>query len=162
DSVLRQRDQDVALRRQAVLFRASWHADLLELELSRRNVPYVKYGGLKFLEAAHVKDLLALLRLLDNPWDELARSRTLRRLDRLGPPTARRLTDQLGVGTAPDTGAPTPLAQLLAASPSCGAAAQDGVNALRTALGDCLALGPEPAPQVERLRAFLPPTVVPR
>jgi DNA helicase-2/ATP-dependent DNA helicase PcrA len=159
DSVLAFRDQDVALRRQAVLFRASWHADLLELELSRRNVPYVKYGGLRFLEAAHVKDLLALLRLLDNPWDELAWSRTLRSLDGVGPVTARRLTEALGVRAGPDAGAATPLAQLLAAAPDCGAAAREGVDALRTALADCLRLGPTPAPQVERLRAFLAPIV---
>ncbi len=97
DSVLRHRDDGIDLHHQAVLFRASWHADLLELELGRRNVPYVKYGGLKFLEAAHVKDLLALLRLLDNPWDELAWSRALRLLDGVGPVTARRLTAELGV-----------------------------------------------------------------
>jgi DNA helicase II / ATP-dependent DNA helicase PcrA len=159
DSVLAHRDHDVALRRQAVLFRASWHADLLELELARRNVPYVKYGGLRFLEAAHVKDLLALLRLLDNPWDELAWSRTLRLLDGVGPVTARRLTETLGVRAGPDAGAATPLAQLLAAAPDCGAAAREAVGALREALSDCLALGPAPAPQVERLRAFLTPVV---
>ncbi|HKA05503.1 MAG TPA: ATP-dependent helicase [Acidimicrobiales bacterium] len=159
DSVLAHRDQDVPLRRQAVLFRASWHADLLELELSRRNVPYVKYGGLRFLEAAHVKDLLALLRLLDNPWDELAWSRTLRLLDGVGPVTARRLTEALGVRAGTDSGAATPLAQLLAAAPDCGAAAAESVGALRAALADCLALGPAPAPQVERLCAFLVPIV---
>jgi DNA helicase-2/ATP-dependent DNA helicase PcrA len=162
DSVLRHRDHDVPLHRQAVLFRASWHADLLELELARRNIPYVKYGGLRFLEAAHVKDLLALLRLLDNPWDELAWSRTLRLLDGVGPATARRITDELGVRTGPDSGAPTPLSQLLAAPPVCGSAAREGVAALRGALSDCLALGPAPAPQVERLRAFLTPIVVHR
>ena len=58
--VLEAREEGVELRRQAVLFRASHHSDVLELELVRRNIPYVKYGGLKFLEAAHVKDALAL------------------------------------------------------------------------------------------------------
>jgi DNA helicase-2/ATP-dependent DNA helicase PcrA len=159
DSVLAHRDQEVALRRQAVLFRASWHADLLELELSRRNVPYVKYGGLRFLEAAHVKDLLALLRLLDNPWDELAWSRTLRLLDGVGPVTARRITEALGVRAGADSAAASPLAQLLAAAPDCGAAAREAVDALRHALADCLDLAPSPAPQVERLRAFLTPMV---
>jgi DNA helicase-2/ATP-dependent DNA helicase PcrA len=162
DSVLAHRDDDVPLRQQAVLFRAAWHADLLELELARRNIPYVKYGGLKFLEAAHVKDLLALLRLLDNPWDELAWSRTFRLLDGVGPVTARRLTDELGVRAGPDSGAPTPLAQLLAAAPACTPSAQEGVAALRLALADCVALGPEPAPQVERLRALLTPIIVRR
>ncbi|MGH8675210.1 MAG: ATP-dependent helicase, partial [Burkholderiales bacterium] len=54
--VLDARERGVLLRRQAVLFRSSHHSDLLELELVRRNIPYAKYGGLKFLEAAHVKD----------------------------------------------------------------------------------------------------------
>ena len=115
DRVLQHRDEGVELHRQAVLFRAAWHADLLELELARRDIPYVKYGGLKFLEAAHVKDLLALLRVLENPWDELAWGRTWRLLDGVGPATAARLNDQLGVRAGADTGAPTPLAQLLAA-----------------------------------------------
>ena len=59
--------QGMALKDQAVLFRGSHHSDRLELELVRRNIPYVKYGGLKFLEAAHVKDLLAVLKWADNP-----------------------------------------------------------------------------------------------
>ncbi|HSS08628.1 MAG TPA: ATP-dependent helicase, partial [Acidimicrobiales bacterium] len=88
DSVLSHREEGVLLRRQAVLFRASHHADLLELALVRRNIPYVKYGGLKFLEAAHVRDLLALLRVLDNPWDELAWFRTLQLLEGVGQATA--------------------------------------------------------------------------
>src|SRR6185503_7721848 len=58
--VLDNREKSIALKRQAVLFRSSHHSDVLELELVRRNIPYVKYGGLKFLEAAHVKDLLAV------------------------------------------------------------------------------------------------------
>ena len=62
DCVLEARERGVDLRRQAVLFRNADHSDVLELELMRRNIPFVKYGGLKFLEAAHVKDLLALLR----------------------------------------------------------------------------------------------------
>ena len=55
------------LKEQAVLFRAAHHSDLLEVELARRNIPFVKYGGLKFLEAGHVKDTLAVLRVLENP-----------------------------------------------------------------------------------------------
>ena len=102
DAVLRHREDGVALRSQAVLFRAGHHADLLELALVRRNIPYVKYGGLKFLEAAHIRDLMALLRLLDNPWDELAWSRVLRLMDGVGEGTARRVMVDLGVrGPAP-------------------------------------------------------------
>lgn len=159
DSVLAHRDEGVELRHQAVLFRAAWHADLLELELSRRNVPYVKYGGLRFLEAAHVKDLLALLRLLDNPWDELAWARSLRLLEGVGPATAARLTATLGVRAQADTGAASPLAQLLAAPPAVPAAARASLAALRAALADCLACGDGPAPQVERLRVLLDPIV---
>jgi DNA helicase-2/ATP-dependent DNA helicase PcrA len=69
DHVLEQREAGIALKRQAVLFRAVHHSDLLEIELGRRNIPFVKYGGLKFLEAAHVKDVLAILRWAENPRD---------------------------------------------------------------------------------------------
>src|SRR5438874_234769 len=87
--VLAQREQGTALRRQAVLFRSSHHSDVLELELVRRNIPYVKYGGLKFLEAAHVKDLLALLRWADNPKNRIAAFRALQLLPGVGPATAQ-------------------------------------------------------------------------
>ena len=86
--VLDNREQSIALRRQAVLFRSSHHSDVLELELVRRNIPYVKYGGLKFLEAAHVKDLLAVLRWADNPRNRVAAWRTLQLLPGVGPATA--------------------------------------------------------------------------
>jgi DNA helicase-2/ATP-dependent DNA helicase PcrA len=159
DRVLQHRDEGVELRRQAVLFRAAWHADLLELELARRDVPYVKYGGLRFLEAAHVKDLLALLRVLENPWDELAWGRTWRLLDGVGPATAARLGDQLGVQAGADSGAPTPLAQLLAAAPIVPPGAAGAVGELRDALAACAAAPPAPGPQVARLREFLDPVV---
>jgi DNA helicase-2/ATP-dependent DNA helicase PcrA len=86
--VLENREESIALRRQAVLFRSSHHSDVLELELVRRNIPYVKYGGLKFLEAAHVKDLLAVLRWADNPKNRVAAWRTLQLLPGVGPATA--------------------------------------------------------------------------
>ncbi|HUQ24723.1 MAG TPA: ATP-dependent helicase [Burkholderiales bacterium] len=86
--VLENREKSIALRRQAVLFRSSHHSDVLELELVRRNIPYVKYGGLKFLEAAHVKDLLAVLRWADNPKNRVAAWRTLQILPGVGPATA--------------------------------------------------------------------------
>jgi DNA helicase II / ATP-dependent DNA helicase PcrA len=79
----------------AVLMRASHHSDLLELELTARRIPYVKYGGLKFLEAAHVKDYLAALRVIDNPRDELAWFRILRLHKGIGPANARGLLDRL-------------------------------------------------------------------
>ena len=86
--VLEARERGVALRRQAVLFRNSHHSDVLELELVRRNIPYVKYGGLKFLEAAHVKDLLAVLRWADNPKNRVAAFRALQLLPGVGPARA--------------------------------------------------------------------------
>ncbi len=88
--VLEARERGVLLKRQAVLFRTSHHSDVLELELVRRNIPYVKYGGLKFLEAAHVKDLLALLRWADNPRNRVAAWRALQLLPGVGPATAER------------------------------------------------------------------------
>jgi DNA helicase-2/ATP-dependent DNA helicase PcrA len=90
ERVLAAREQGVALRRQAVLFRSSHHSDVLELELVRRDIPYVKYGGLKFLEAAHVKDLLAVLRWADNPKNRIAAFRVLQLLPGMGPTNADR------------------------------------------------------------------------
>jgi DNA helicase-2/ATP-dependent DNA helicase PcrA len=83
----------VLLRHQAVLFRSGHHSDVLELELVRRNIPYVKYGGLKFLEAAHIKDVLALLRWADNPRNRVAAFRVLQLLPGVGPATAERCLD---------------------------------------------------------------------
>src|SRR6202040_2688454 len=85
----------IALKRQAVLFRAAHHSDLLEIELGRRNIPFVKYGGLKFLEAAHVKDVLAILRWAENPRDAVAGLRALQLLPGIGPATARSVLDRL-------------------------------------------------------------------
>jgi DNA helicase-2/ATP-dependent DNA helicase PcrA len=95
DSVLEAHEQGRPLRTQAVLMRAAHHSDLLEVELTARRVPFVKYGGLKFLEAAHVKDFIAAVRLLDNPLDEIAWYRLLRLHDGIGPARARTLLDVL-------------------------------------------------------------------
>ena len=88
--VLEAREEGTDLKRQAVLFRSSHHSDVLELELVRRNIPYVKYGGLKFLEAAHVKDALAVLRWADNPKNRVAAWRSLQLLPGVGPKGAER------------------------------------------------------------------------
>jgi len=95
DRILELYEQGVALHDQAVLFRASHHSADLELELSRRRVPFVKYGGLRYIEAAHVKDLLSAFRLADNPRDEMAWLRLLQRLPGVGPQRARRTIDTL-------------------------------------------------------------------
>ncbi len=93
EHILERREAGVPLRQQAVLFRAAHHSDLLEVELGRRNIPFVKYGGLRFLEAAHVKDTLAVLRWAENPRDALAGFRVAQLLPGLGPQTAGRLSD---------------------------------------------------------------------
>jgi DNA helicase-2/ATP-dependent DNA helicase PcrA len=90
DRVLELYEQGIALQRQAVLFRAAHHSADLELELARRRIPFVKYGGLRYLEAAHVKDLLAAFRLADNPRDEMAWFRLLQLLPGVGPNKAKR------------------------------------------------------------------------
>jgi DNA helicase-2/ATP-dependent DNA helicase PcrA len=90
ERVLECRERGVDLKRQAVLFRNADHSDVLELELMRRNIPYVKYGGLKFLEAAHVKDLLAVLRWADNPRNRIAAFRVLQLLPGMGPANTQR------------------------------------------------------------------------
>ena len=113
--VLDRRERGVPLKRQAVLFRSSHHSDVLELELVRRNIPYVKYGGLKFLEAAHVKDLLALLRWVDNPQNRIAAFRALQLVPGVGPATAQAVFMRFEVGGWPALAATDqPLAELLA------------------------------------------------
>ena len=112
--VLQNREKAIALKRQAVLFRSSHHSDVLELELVRRNIPYVKYGGLKFLEAAHVKDLLALLRWADNPNNRIAAFRALQLVPGVGPATAQAIYMRFEVGGWPALIATDgPLAELL-------------------------------------------------
>jgi DNA helicase II / ATP-dependent DNA helicase PcrA len=98
DQILAHREEGVLLKEQAVLVRAAHHSNLLELELGRRRIPYVKYGGLRFTEAAHVKDLLAAFRLCDNPSDSLAWFRLLQLHDGVGPTIARRVLAALGLG----------------------------------------------------------------
>lgn len=88
--ILETRERGVSLKRQAVLFRSSHHSDVLELALVRSNIPYVKYGGLKFLEAAHVKDMLAVLRWADNPKNRVGAFRALQLLPGMGPAHAAR------------------------------------------------------------------------
>jgi DNA helicase-2/ATP-dependent DNA helicase PcrA len=98
ERVLEAREAGVLLRQQAVLMRSSHHSDLLEVELARRNIPFVKYGGLKFLEAAHVKDMLACLRWADNPRHRLAAFRVLQLLPGMGPAASARCLDELAAG----------------------------------------------------------------
>ena len=93
NKVLDAREAGVPLKRQAVLFRTNHHSDALEVELTNRNIPYVKFGGLKFLESAHIKDLLCVLRWAENPTDQVAAFRVLQLLSGIGPSHARRLLE---------------------------------------------------------------------
>jgi ATP-dependent DNA helicase UvrD/PcrA len=93
--VLENREAGLALKSQAVLFRASHHSGPLEVELTRRNIPFVKFGGLKFLEAAHIKDVLAFLRWAENPRDRIAGFRVIQLLPGIGPATAARAFDRV-------------------------------------------------------------------
>ncbi|AMO38232.1 ATP-dependent helicase [Thauera humireducens] len=95
DTVLARREEGLRLKQQAVLFRASAHSARLEMELTRRNIPFVKFGGLKFLEAAHVKDVLAVLRWAENPRDRISGFRAIQLLAGVGPKTAGRVLDNV-------------------------------------------------------------------
>ncbi len=95
DTVLARREEGLKLKQQAVLFRASAHSARLEMELTRRNIPFVKFGGLKFLEAAHVKDVLAVLRWAENPRDRISGFRAIQLLAGIGPKTAGRVLDNV-------------------------------------------------------------------
>jgi DNA helicase-2/ATP-dependent DNA helicase PcrA len=101
ERVLAHREGGLALKSQAVLFRTSSHSAALELELARRNIPFVKYGGLKFLEAAHVKDLLAVLRFAQNPRGRMAGFRVTQLIPGIGPATSTRLLDAMAQAEDP-------------------------------------------------------------
>jgi DNA helicase-2/ATP-dependent DNA helicase PcrA len=95
-SILEAREAGTPLKQQAVLFRTSSHSGPLEIELTRRNIPFVKFGGLKFLDAAHIKDVLAILRWVENPRDRVAGFRMLQLMPGVGPGTAGRVLDAVG------------------------------------------------------------------
>jgi DNA helicase-2/ATP-dependent DNA helicase PcrA len=101
EQVLSNREEGSRLKEQAVLFRTSSHSGPLEVELTRRNIPFVKFGGLKFLDAAHVKDVLALLKFVENPRDRVAGFRVLHLLPGIGPASAQRILDQTTVMADP-------------------------------------------------------------
>jgi DNA helicase-2/ATP-dependent DNA helicase PcrA len=127
EQVLRHREAGAALKQQAVLFRASHHGGPLEIELTRRNIQFVKFGGLKFLDSAHVKDMLALLRFVQNPRDRVAGFRLMLMLPGVGPASAQRVLDAMA-------GQPDPLAALatIAAPPRAGEDWSGLVATLRT------------------------------
>jgi DNA helicase-2/ATP-dependent DNA helicase PcrA len=147
EQILAHREEGTLLRDQAVLMRKSSDSDVLELELIRRDIPYVKYGGLKFLEAAHVKDVLALLRFVDNPRNRLAGFRTLQLLPGMGPANAERclgLIEQSG-GTL----------TAIAAFDAPGQAEEDWPAFV--ALATALSSAPEWAGQMTQVRRWYEP-----
>ncbi|KQS93791.1 ATP-dependent DNA helicase [Rhizobium sp. Leaf391] len=101
EQVLANREVGMTLKQQAVLFRSSSHSGPLEVELTRRNIPFVKFGGLKFLDSAHVKDMLAVLRFAQNPRDRVAGFRLLRMLPGVGPSTAGKILDTIAADPEP-------------------------------------------------------------
>ncbi|MFD1343257.1 ATP-dependent helicase [Litorisediminicola beolgyonensis] len=101
DQILEDRERGLRLTEQAVLFRTSHHSGPLEIELTRRNVPFVKFGGLKFLDSAHVKDVLNLLRFHRNSRDQVAGFRVLQLLPGIGPKSAGKMLNQLTESAEP-------------------------------------------------------------
>ena len=101
EQVLANREIGMTLKQQAVLFRTSSHSSALEIELTRKNIPFVKFGGLKFLDAAHVKDMLAVMRFAQNPRDRVAGFRVLKLLPGIGPQTAGKILDTIAADPEP-------------------------------------------------------------
>lgn len=99
--ILELREQSIPLSKIAVLFRSSFHAYQLELELKRRNIPYVKWGGFKFLETAHLKDVIAHLRIVHNPYDKVSWLRVLLLIEGIGTQSAETIFNQLGKESDP-------------------------------------------------------------
>jgi DNA helicase-2/ATP-dependent DNA helicase PcrA len=97
EQVLERREMGISLKSQAVLFRASHHSATLEIELVRRNIPFVKFGGLKFLESAHIKDVLSVLRWIENPRDRVAGFRVMQLIPGIGPKTSAQVLDNLAL-----------------------------------------------------------------
>jgi DNA helicase-2/ATP-dependent DNA helicase PcrA len=137
--VRRHRQAGVPLSQIAVLFRASSHSFALELELSRHKIPYVKYGGFRFMEAAHIKDVLAYLRVLHNPADDLSLGRVLKLYEGIGQAGARRICQALAHADAH-----LPLHEALAAYPAKGVA-KKGLQPLISLYGSLAREGLLPA-----------------
>lgn len=177
--VLEHSEQGVPLKHQAVLFRTGHHSDALEVELAKRNIPFVKYGGLKFVEAAHVKDMVALLRIATNPQDEMSWHRVLLLLEGIGPSAARKIMGALGVsalpslsdrlapslatGTSPvasDTpksARPDVLLSLRSTPLPVPASAREQFDGLRAMVLEIVETKPIPSAVVDRVRKFYEP-----
>ena len=141
--VLALRESGLALRSQAVLFRSAQHSNALELELARRDIPFMKYGGLRFLDAAHVKDVLAVLRFAANPRGQRAALRALQLVPGIGGANAARLIASMATGA--------PAARMLAFTPPPEAAsAWSSFASLFAMLQDAASPWPAELAAVER------------
>lgn len=147
--VLEHYEQGIPLHKQAVLFRAASHSNSLELALTRRNIPFHKYGGLRFLETAHIKDLISFLRIMENPRDEIAWFRVLQLLNGVGPVTAASIFNHIrdnhfNAVTIIDFKAP--------------AAARSGIAELGSLVRELSNLGDgSPSIQIDKIRQFYEP-----
>ena len=147
--VLEHYEQGIPLRSQAVLFRAASHSASLELALARHNIPFRKYGGLRFLETAHIKDLVSFLRIAENPRDEIAWFRVLQLLEGVGPITAGNAFKHV----VENNYDPTSLVHFGAPS-----SIKDQLTGLGTLMKDVLDMGDSgPSVQIERIRQFYAP-----
>lgn len=145
ERIIEHMEKGIPLSKQAVLFRSGHLSDSLEILLTTRNIPYHKYGGLRFLDAAHVKDLISFLRVSENPSDEIAWFRVLQMMDGIGPATAAKIVNH--ISRAHDA-----LAMKTYPVP---AAARAGWLDLGKLMDDLVAAGEaNPVAQVQRIRLF--------
>ncbi|HEY9188743.1 MAG TPA: ATP-dependent helicase [Ignavibacteria bacterium] len=93
--ILRLREEGIDLKDIAVLFRSSFHSFDLEIELSKSNIPFIKFGGFKFIETAHIKDIISYLRILTNPKDIVSWNRVILLIDGVGPRTAEKIIQDI-------------------------------------------------------------------
>ncbi len=148
ERVLMHYEQGIPLRKQAVLFRAGSHSASLELALIKKEIPFHKYGGLKFLEAAHIKDFVALIRILENQRDEMAWFRILQLFDGVGPATASSIFEHLRLSNFnPDSLGSAPVPKTV----------QLELLKLRKMLVDLLKNELDLSSQLDRIRTFYKP-----
>ena len=99
--ILDLREEGMALSEIAVLYRSHWQSLELQIELVRRGIPYVVRSGVRFFEQAHIRDVVSYLRILSNPWDELAWKRVLKLIPGIGPRVADRIWERLSASPDP-------------------------------------------------------------
>jgi DNA helicase-2/ATP-dependent DNA helicase PcrA len=151
ERVLEAREAGMKLKAQAVLFRTAHHSAALEIELTRRNIPFVKFGGLKFLDSVHVKDVLAVLRWAQNPRDRVAGFRVVQLLPGIGPATAGRVLDRVA-----ESGVAAETASALAAFEPPARAAVDWQPFVELMNAVCAGRTPWPA-EFEQVRRWYEP-----